>query len=32
LATIKTGKFDILIDGVRVATEDWKGGKTGEIL
>jgi hypothetical protein len=26
----KDRKFDILIDGVKVATEDWKGGKTGK--
>ena len=22
-------KFDILVDGVKIATEDWEGGKTG---
>jgi DUF1680 family protein len=26
----KDRKFDILIDGVKIATEDWKGGKTGK--
>jgi hypothetical protein len=26
----KDRKFDILVDGVKVATEDWKGGKTGK--
>jgi hypothetical protein len=26
----KDRKFDILVDGVRIATEDWKGGKTGK--
>ncbi|HEX3166657.1 MAG TPA: beta-L-arabinofuranosidase domain-containing protein [Chitinophagaceae bacterium] len=26
----KDRKFDILIDGVKFATEDWKGGKTGK--
>ena len=26
----KDRKFDILIDGAKIATEDWKGGKTGK--
>jgi uncharacterized protein len=26
----KDRKFDILVDGVKIATEDWKGGKTGK--
>ncbi|TMI96523.1 MAG: glycoside hydrolase family 127 protein [Bacteroidetes bacterium] len=26
----KDRKFDILIEGVKIATEDWKGGKTGK--
>ena len=26
----KDRKFDILIEGVKLATEDWKGGKTGK--
>jgi hypothetical protein len=26
----KDRKFDILIDAVKIATEDWKGGKTGK--
>lgn len=26
----KDRKFDILIDGVKIATEEWKGGKTGK--
>jgi DUF1680 family protein len=26
----KDRKFDILIDGVKVSTEEWKGGKTGK--
>jgi hypothetical protein len=26
----KDRKFDILVEGVKVATEDWKGGKTGK--
>ena len=26
----KDRKFDILIDGVKISTEDWKGGKTGK--
>lgn len=26
----KDRKFDILIDGIRIATEEWKGGKTGK--
>jgi hypothetical protein len=26
----KDRKFDILIDGIKIATEDWKGGKTGK--
>lgn len=26
----KDRKFDILVEGVKIATEDWKGGKTGK--
>ena len=26
----KDRKFDILVDGVKIATEEWKGGKTGK--
>ena len=26
----KDRKFDILIDGIKIATEEWKGGKTGK--
>ena len=26
----KDRKFDILIEGVKIATEEWKGGKTGK--
>jgi len=26
----KDRKFDILIEGIKIATEDWKGGKTGK--
>jgi len=26
----KDRKFDILVDGVKLATEEWKGGKTGK--
>ncbi|HET9432335.1 MAG TPA: DUF6805 domain-containing protein, partial [Chitinophagaceae bacterium] len=26
----KDRKFDILVEGVRIATEEWKGGKTGK--
>lgn len=26
----KGRKFDILVDGVKIATEDWNGGKTGK--
>jgi hypothetical protein len=26
----KDRKFDILVEGIKIATEDWKGGKTGK--
>ena len=26
----KDRKFDILVDGIKIATEEWKGGKTGK--
>ncbi len=26
----KDRKFDIMVDGVKIATEEWKGGKTGK--
>jgi uncharacterized protein len=26
----KNRKFDILVDGVKIATEEWNGGKTGK--
>ena len=26
----KDRKFDIVVEGVKIATEEWKGGKTGK--